>query len=58
MRTSDAERYGYVCPMPDCRGALSRDVSAKGYVRHLHRRTDGTRCPFGLRERDRRERNA
>jgi hypothetical protein len=58
MKTSDAERYGYVCPMPDCRGALSQDVSGKGYVRHLHRRTDGTICTFGHGERDGAERKS
>jgi hypothetical protein len=50
MRTSDAERWNYVCP--ECRGELSQDASGKGYVRHLHRKTDGTLCAFGMGERD------
>jgi hypothetical protein len=52
MKTSDAERYGYTCPVPECRGALSRDLANKGFVRHLHRKPDGTKCMFGQRERD------
>jgi hypothetical protein len=37
---------------------LSRDVSGKGFVKHLHRKTDGTLCTFGMGERDEQARPA
>lgn len=56
MKTSDAERYEYVCPV--CGGPVSNDASGKGYVRHLHRRSDGTVCPSGRGDRDGPQRDA
>ena len=36
MRTSTAEKAGYVCPK--CGDKLSRDRAGKGFVRHLNNR--------------------
>ena len=46
MRTSTAEKHGYVCPK--CGDRLSRDPTGKGWVRHLSNRS----CRYENGERD------
>ena len=50
MKASDARKNNYKCPK--CGGKLSQDRKGLGYVRHLHRLTDGSKCSHGWGERD------
>ena len=34
MKTSTAERFGYVCPQPECHDQLTHDIRERGFVRH------------------------
>ncbi len=52
MRTAEAEANDYVCPAEDCHGDLAQDTVGQGYVRHKHRKSDGTLCTYGHGERD------
>jgi hypothetical protein len=35
-----------------CKGEMAKDVKNRGWRRHKHRKSDGSRCPFGLGEKD------
>jgi len=45
MKTSDAERNGFVCPV--CRKRLAGDRKKRGFVHHVERKDDGTICENG-----------
>jgi len=50
MKSSDGKTGQ--CPDPTCKGKVSYDRKNRGFVRHLHRKPDGTKCPYGKGQRD------